>query len=81
MLNWHRYGRELARLAEAQTLAKKGSDVARRGGAVLPVQQDIKVGAMCSAPCKFALSALLLLDSLFSTSLRRASQEPKEITT
>lgn len=38
-----RYGFEVARLFEAHSLAKRGYDVARRGGAALSVQQDIKV--------------------------------------
>ena len=38
-----RYGHEVARLAEAQSLAKDGYDVARRGGTAPAVQQDIKV--------------------------------------
>ncbi|KAI1796839.1 pH-response regulator [Ganoderma leucocontextum] len=41
-LEVHKYGHEISRLTEAQTVAKKGYDVARRGGAVAPVQQDIK---------------------------------------
>ncbi|OJT11438.1 pH-response regulator protein palA/RIM20 [Trametes pubescens] len=41
-LEAHRYGHELARLFEAQTLAKKGYDIGRRGGVAQPVQQDIK---------------------------------------
>ncbi|KAI0649086.1 BRO1-domain-containing protein [Trametes meyenii] len=41
-LEGHNYGHEVARLIEAQTLAKKGYDVARRGGVAPAVQQDIK---------------------------------------
>ncbi|KAI0787643.1 pH-response regulator [Fomes fomentarius] len=41
-LEANRYGHEIARLSEAKTLAKKGYDVARRGGVTAPVQQDIK---------------------------------------
>ncbi|KAI0671768.1 BRO1-domain-containing protein [Trametes maxima] len=41
-LESHKYGHEVARLIEAQTLAKKGYDIARRGGVAPAVQQDIK---------------------------------------
>ncbi|KAI0707335.1 BRO1-domain-containing protein [Earliella scabrosa] len=41
-LEAHRYGHEIARLAEAKTLAKKGHDTARRGGVNPAVQQDVK---------------------------------------
>ncbi|KAI0367789.1 BRO1-domain-containing protein [Pilatotrama ljubarskyi] len=41
-LEAHKYGHEIARLLEAQALAKKGYDLARRGGVAQPVQQDIK---------------------------------------
>ncbi|EIW57583.1 BRO1-domain-containing protein [Trametes versicolor FP-101664 SS1] len=41
-LEAHRYGHELARLFEAQALAKKGYDIGRRSGVAQPVQQDIK---------------------------------------
>ncbi|KAI0775185.1 BRO1-domain-containing protein [Trametes elegans] len=41
-LEAHNYGHEIARLSEAQTLAKRGYDAARRGGVAQPVQQDIK---------------------------------------
>ncbi|RDX57268.1 pH-response regulator [Lentinus brumalis] len=41
-LEAHKYGYEISRLTEAQALAKKGYETARRGGATVPVQQDIK---------------------------------------
>ncbi|KAM5535914.1 hypothetical protein V8D89_010354 [Ganoderma adspersum] len=41
-LEAHKYGHEISRLTEAQTVAKKGYDTARRGGVVGAVQQDIK---------------------------------------
>ncbi|EJF64930.1 pH-response regulator [Dichomitus squalens LYAD-421 SS1] len=41
-LEAHKYGYEISRLTEARDLAKRGHDVARRGGAAPPVQQDIK---------------------------------------
>ncbi|KAI0749790.1 pH-response regulator [Daedaleopsis nitida] len=41
-LEAHKYGHEIARLMEAQALAKKGYDTARRGGVAQAVQQDIK---------------------------------------
>ncbi|KAI0331883.1 BRO1-domain-containing protein [Cubamyces sp. BRFM 1775] len=41
-LEAHHYGLEVARLTEAHILAKKGYDVARRGGVAQPVLQDIK---------------------------------------
>ncbi|KAI0359835.1 BRO1-domain-containing protein [Trametes cingulata] len=41
-LEAHNYGHEIARLCEAQALAKKGYDLARRGGVAQPVQQDVK---------------------------------------
>ncbi|KAH9945162.1 pH-response regulator [Epithele typhae] len=41
-LEVNNYGYEVARLLEAHSLAKRGYDIARRGGASAPVQQDIK---------------------------------------
>ncbi|KAI0635957.1 BRO1-domain-containing protein [Trametes polyzona] len=41
-LEAHRYGEEIARLTEAQVLAKKGYDIGRRSGVAQAVQQDIK---------------------------------------
>ncbi|KAI0833513.1 BRO1-domain-containing protein [Trametes gibbosa] len=41
-LEAHRYGHEVARLSEAQVLARKGYDIGRRGAVAQPVQQDIK---------------------------------------
>ncbi|OBZ72455.1 pH-response regulator protein palA/RIM20 [Grifola frondosa] len=41
-VGFFRYGHEIARLAEAEALAKKGYDVARRGGVAPPVLHDIK---------------------------------------
>lgn len=38
-----RYGHEIARLTQAQTTAKSGYDIARRGGVASPVLQDVKV--------------------------------------
>ncbi|PSR75597.1 hypothetical protein PHLCEN_2v9077 [Hermanssonia centrifuga] len=41
-LDANRYGHEIARLMQAHTLAKRGSDVGRRGGVAQVVQNDIK---------------------------------------
>ena len=40
-----RYGHEVARLTQALAVAKKGYDIARRGGVAAAVLQDIKVDA------------------------------------
>lgn len=39
----NRYGHEIARLTQAQAVAKRGHDIARRGGVAAAVLQDIKV--------------------------------------
>lgn len=39
-----RYGHEISRLTEAQSLAKRGFEVARRGNAAPAVMEDLKVG-------------------------------------
>ena len=42
-LGWYRYGVEVGRLHLARVEAEKGYDIARRGGVVKAVQDDIKV--------------------------------------
>lgn len=43
MIQIHRYGIEIGRLLQAQIEAKKGYDIARRGGVAPAVLQDTKV--------------------------------------
>lgn len=43
LLGWYRYGVEIGRLHLAQVEAKKGYDIARKGGVAQAVQDDIKV--------------------------------------